>query len=149
MNKRLIYCMNQQGVNLLRISIGVVYLWFGAIKLIPGASPAIDLVIDTIYLLTFGLIGTEFMIYGLAIWEVIIGLGLLFKKYLSLILTMLFLQMAGTFTTIFLLPDAVFTTFPYGLTMEGQYVFKNIVIISGAVVVGGYYLGGAKNRSKR
>jgi len=36
-----------------------------------------------------------------------------------------------------LLPEVVFTTFPYGLTVEGQYIIKNLVIIGAALVIGG------------
>ncbi len=42
----------------------------------------------------------------------------------------------GTLTNIFLLPDQVFTRFPYGLTLEGQYIVKNLVVIGSDIVIG-------------
>ncbi len=43
--------MAKHGINLLRLSIGIVYIWFGALKLIPGASPAEPLIRETLYFL--------------------------------------------------------------------------------------------------
>ena len=52
-------------------------------------------------------------------------------------LLLLFLQMIGTFTPIFLFPNEVFNQIPYAPTLEGQYIIKNIIIISAAIVLGG------------
>lgn len=73
----------------------------------------------------------------LGVWEVLIGLCFLYRPLIRLGVLLLFLQLPGTFLPIVLLPDVVFTTFPYGLTVEGQYIIKNLVIIGGALVVGG------------
>jgi hypothetical protein len=54
----------------------------------------------------------------------------------------MFLQMIGTLTPIFLLPDQVFSRFPYGLTLEGQYIVKNLVVISSGIVIGATVRGG-------
>ena len=54
----------------------------------------------------------------------------------------MFVQMIGTLTPIFLLPDQVFTRFPYGLTLEGQYIIKNLVVISSGIVIGATVRGG-------
>ncbi len=134
--------MARHGIDLLRISIGIVFFWFGFLKFFPGLSPAQDLAINTIDLLTFGLVPPVVAIYVLATWETIIGLGLIFKKYLRLTLLLLFAQMVGTVTPLALFPHDVFTAFPYGLTLEGQYIVKNIVLVSGALVVGATVRGG-------
>jgi hypothetical protein len=57
-------------------------------------------------------------------------------------LFLLFLQMAGTALPLVVLPEAVWTEFPYGLTLEGQYIVKNLVIIGAALVLGGTVRGG-------
>jgi len=44
--------------------------------------------------------------------------------------------MPGTFLPLVLLPEVCFTNFPFGLTTEGQYIIKNLIIISAAIVVG-------------
>ena len=129
--------MNKNGLFLLRISIGIVFVWFGVLKFFPGVSAAQDLAIRTIELLTFGLVPELLIINGLALWEVVIGIGLISGKFMRETILLLFLQMMGTFTPIFLFPDEVFNHIPYAPTLEGQYIIKNIVIISAAIVLGG------------
>ena len=113
--------MQSNGLKLLRISIGIVFFWFGILKFFPGISPAQDLAIRTISLLTFNLISAKAIIIMLASWEVIIGLGFITGKFMRATLVLLFAQMAGTFTPVFLLPNEVFTAIPYAPTLEGQY----------------------------
>lgn len=134
--------MAKNGLFLLRISIGVIFLWFGALKYFEGMSPAEDLAIRTISTLTFNLIPTKIIIYGLASWEVLIGIGLLFNLFMRETLLLLYLQMLGTFSPIFLFPEEVFHVFPISLTLEGQYIVKNIVIISAGIVLGSTVRGG-------
>lgn len=129
--------MNKNGLFLLRISIGIVFVWFGVLKFFPGVSAAQDLAIRTIELLTFGLVPEVLIINGLALWEVVIGIGLITGKFMRETILLLFLQMMGTFTPIFLFPGEVFNHIPYAPTLEGQYIIKNIVIISAAIVLGG------------
>lgn len=123
--------MARYGVTLLRIALGVVFVWFGALKLFPGWSPAEDLVRATVPFLP----GNVFLPV-LAIWEILIGLGFLTGRALRLTILLLFLQMPGTLSPIFLLPERVFTAFPFGLTIEGQYIVKNVVLITAALVIG-------------
>jgi uncharacterized membrane protein YphA (DoxX/SURF4 family) len=134
--------MASNGIGLLRISMGVIFFWFGMLKFFEGLSPAESLATTTIDMLSFGLIGPEVVRYGLATWEVLIGIGLMFKWYLRETLLLMFLQMLGTLTPIVLLPNEVFTIFPYGLTLEGQYIIKNLVIISAGLVIGSTVRGG-------
>ena len=137
--------MNNYGLLLLRISVGVVFLWFGVLKFFPGVSAAQDLAIRTIQLLTFNLVPETLIINGLALWEVLIGIGLISGKFMRETLLLLFLQMIGTFTPIFLFPSEVFNYIPYAPTLEGQYIIKNIVIISAAIVLGGSLRSRSKN----
>ncbi len=130
--------MADKGIMLLRISIGIIFLWFGVLKFFPGLSPAESLAMDTIKLLTFGLVPEYMIIYGLASWETLIGIGLIFNLLMRETLLLLYLQMLGTLSPIFLFPNEVFTQFPYALTLEGQYIFKNMVVISAGIVLGGH-----------
>lgn len=141
-DKRITYWMANQGIKLLRISIGIIFLWFGALKFFEGLSPAQNIAVDTIDVITFGLLSDQIILYGLAIWEVLIGLGLLFNIFLRETLLLLYLQMIGTFTPVFLFPDQVFTVFPYGLTFEGQYIIKNLVVVSAGITLGATVRGG-------
>ncbi len=134
--------MARNGIPLLRYSIGIIFLWYGMLKFFQGASPAEDLAINTIDALTFGLFSPKFIIISLALLETLIGVGLIFNLFLRETLLLLYLQMIGTFTPIFLFPGEVFTTFPYALTLEGQYIIKNVVIVSAGIVIGATVRGG-------
>jgi uncharacterized membrane protein YphA (DoxX/SURF4 family) len=81
-------------------------------------------------------------IYILAIWETLIGLGLITGLFLRATLLLLFVQMLGTLTPIVLFPEETFATFPYAPTLEGQYIIKNLVLTSAGLVVGSTVRGG-------
>ncbi|MEE4178288.1 MAG: DoxX family membrane protein [Bacteroides sp.] len=128
--------MADNGLFLLRISIGIIFFWFGALKFFDGLSPAEDIAVKTIDVLTFNLLPENLILYILATWEVLIGIGLLFNLFLRETLLLLYLQMLGTFTPVFLFPSEVFHIFPYSLTLEGQYIIKNLVVVSAGIVLG-------------
>lgn len=128
--------MARYGVALLRVSLGIVFFWFGVLKFFPGLSPAQDLATRTISVLTFGLVPASASILLLATWECLIGLGLLFSLFMRATLLLLWLQMLGTITPIFFFPHEVFTRIPFAPTLEGQYIIKNIVLISAGLVIG-------------
>jgi uncharacterized membrane protein YkgB len=133
--------MTKLGLPILRYSLALVFIWFGGLKVI-GLSPAYDLVAATVYWLT-----PEIIVPLLGLWEVFIGIALLFKPLIRIGLLLLAGQMPGTFLPIVLLPEVVFTDFPIGLTMEGQYIFKNLVIIGAALVVGSTVNAKAKTKA--
>ncbi len=119
------------GVPFLRFAIGIVFIWFGVLKTIGELSPAYDLVAATVYWLT-----PEIIVPLLGLWEVGIGVCFLIAPLTRLGLILLALQMPGTFLPLVLLPEVCFTVFPFGLTLEGQYIVKNLVIIGSALVIG-------------
>ncbi len=129
--------MAANGITLLRISLGVVFLWFGALKLVPGLSPAEDLVRTTLPFLPMNL-----FLPFLALWEMAIGVGFITGKFLRFTILLLFLQMPGTISPVFLQPDRVWNLFPFGLTLEGQYIVKNMVLIAAGLVIGSTVRGG-------
>jgi len=139
--------MAKHGISFLRISIGIIFLWFGGLKFFSGASPAEALAINTITTMTFGLISPKVIIIGLAILETLIGIGLIFNVFLRETLLLLGIQMIGTFFPILLFPEEVFTTFPYALSLEGQYIIKNLIIVSSAIVIGATVRGGKLSNS--
>jgi uncharacterized membrane protein YkgB len=128
--------MARHGVRLLRISLGIVFFWFGVLKFFPGLSPATELATRTIDVLTLGAVPSAIAIDVLAAWETLIGLGLIFGIAMRATLGLLFVQMLGTITPVFLFPELVFTRVPYAPTLEGQYIIKNIVLVSAAIVIG-------------
>ena len=134
--------MARHGVTLLRYSLGIVFFWFGVLKFFPGLSPASDLAVATIDQLTFGRMPPAIAINVLAAWECLIGLGLIFNVAMRATLLLLWVQMLGTITPIFLFPELVFTRPPYAPTLEGQYIIKNIVLVSAGIVIGATVRGG-------
>lgn len=129
--------MARIGIPFSRIGIGIVFFWFGVLKLFPGLSPAEELVRNTIYFFD-----PDIFIPVLGIWEMLIGLGMITGRFMRLTILLLFLQMPGTASPLVLLPDAVWSKFPFVLTLEGQYIVKNLVIIGAALVIGGTVRGG-------
>ncbi|MGK2907046.1 MAG: DoxX family membrane protein [Desulfuromonadales bacterium] len=128
--------MKQFGILSLRISLGVIFFWFGLLKYFPDMSPAEDLAQQTFAILTFGLIPQNLAIKILATWECAIGLGLLMGKFMRVVLLLLALQMVGAMSPLLLFPEKVFVLIPWVPTLEGQYIIKNIVLISAAIVLG-------------
>ena len=136
LDRRIAAWMGAHGITLTRISLGIVFLWFGILKYFPGLSSAETLASDTIARLTGGNIPRPAAMIGLATWEVLIGMGLLSGRFLRITLGLLFLQMPGTLLPLVFFPDETFVRFPIVPTLEGQYIIKNLVLISAAIVVG-------------
>ena len=134
--------MARFGLLLLRVSLCIVFFWFGVLKFFPGMSPAQDLAIRTIGILTFGAIPPATALLLLATWECVVGLGLIFGLFMRATLLLLFLQMIGTMTPLVFFPYEVFTRIPFAPTMEGQYIIKNIVLVSAGLVLGATVRGG-------
>lgn len=133
LDQALVRFMSRYGIHLLRWALALVFIWFGGLKLI-GASPATELVIRTVFWLP-----PHLAVLVIGVWEVAIGVGLLFTTPLVLRITLLllWLQMAGTFQVLVLLPQEAFQGGnPLLPTLEGQYVIKNLVLISAGLVIG-------------
>lgn len=134
--------MARYGIVLMRIGLGIVFFWFGVLKFFPGLSPAQDLAMRTIDLLTFGLIPANLSMLILATWECAIGIGLMVGKFLRATILLLLMQMLGTVTPLALFPGEAFVAFPIAPTLEGQYIIKNIVLVTAALVIGATVRGG-------
>ena len=128
--------MGRWGAVAVRISFGIIFIWFGILKPL-GVSSAEPLVIATVPWLP--VFGGETWVSIIGWWEVAIGIAFLFRKTIRVAVALLALQMVGTFMPLVFLPDITFQAghFPYGPTLEGQYIIKNLMIISAALVVGG------------
>lgn len=131
-DKTVVFAMDRFGIPFARFALGLVFIWFGALKTIGELSPAYDLVAATVYWLT-----PEIIVPLLGLWEVAIGLAFLVPSLTRFALLLLLPQMPGTFLPLVTLPEVCFTIAPFGLTLEGQYIIKNLVIISCALIIGG------------
>jgi uncharacterized membrane protein YkgB len=122
-------------VGLLRCAIGIVFLWFGVLKLFPGLSPAEDLAAKTLTILTFGLVKPAISVPLLGLLEAALGLLLISGKAVKVAVSALLVHMAGTLTPLLFFPHDTFSAFPLQPNLVGQYILKNLVLITGALVV--------------
>lgn len=130
LDRALIETLNRISLPVLRVSLGIIFIWFGALKPL-GNSPANDVITKTVYWFD-----PDIFIPILGVWEIAIGLCLLYAPFIRAGLFLLALQMPGTFLPLVLLPEVCFVNFPFDLTLEGQYIIKNLVLIGAAIVVG-------------
>lgn len=127
--------MGSLSIPALRISFGIIFFWFGILKPL-GLSSAASLLTATVAWLPFGTPEQWLLIIGW--WEVAIGLCFLFRYTTKIAIALLFLQMFGTFMPLVVMPEVTFQEGNYLLpTLEGQYIIKNLMIISGALAIGG------------
>lgn len=123
--------MRRYSIPALRLALGVVFVWFGALKVF-DVTPVADLVASTVYW-----VDPDWLVPILGFFEVAVGLGLLFKVALRLVLLALVLQLVGTFLVLVVQPATAFQDGnPLLLTVEGEFVIKNLVLITSAMVVG-------------
>lgn len=114
---------------LMRISFGLIYTWYGMLKFFPGLSPAEGLAKETIHHLTFGIIPDDVSILLLATWEVGVGLLFLTNRFQRTAILLALVHMGCTFLPFLFMPELTFTFVPYGFTLVGQYIVKNLVFI--------------------
>jgi len=127
----------------LRVALGAVFAVFGALKLIPGASPLEALVMQTWEKLTFGIIGGQTAMIATAAIEVTAGLLLIIGGAFARVgLVVLALAFVGILSPLLLLPQEVYSA--AGPTLTGQYIMKNAVLITAALVIASKVLRGPK-----
>lgn len=135
-DRRIAGFMRRWGILALRVSLAVIFVWFGILKPL-GLSPAGPLVRATVGWMP--LLSPDGWLAVIGWWEVAIGITFLFRRTVRIAIALLALQMGGTFLPLLLLPHVTFQAghIPYAPTIEGQYIIKNLLIISAALVVGG------------
>ncbi|MFI1191023.1 DUF417 family protein [Streptomyces californicus] len=140
--QRLAAHVNAHTHALLRATVGIVFFGFGVLKLFPSASPAEQLAVDAATKMTLGLVPETVLLLSLAALETAIGIGLIVgRRLLRPALVAFFLHMGGVFSTLFLLPDAMWQPHSPAPTMEGQYVVKNVVLVAVCLVVAAHEWG--------
>jgi putative oxidoreductase len=130
-------------IKALRITVGAVFLGFGVLKFFPGVSPAQDLSIKTIELLTFGLVPWRVGLVGIATLECFIGICLLASRWMRLAVWLLAIEFVGILAPLVLLPGRLFSGPHDAPTLEGQYVLKDIILVAaGMAIAAGTFRGG-------
>lgn len=130
--EKVTHYLRLHSLTFLRYALGIVYVWFGLLKVV-GISPAEELV----YRATHWIGVHDFVIF-LGVWEVVIGICFFWRRLLPWGFLLFFLHFPGTFLPVFLNPEDCFTLIPFGLTLEGQYIFKNLVSLGGVLVLMGH-----------
>lgn len=141
-DSQLIKLFARVSLPLSRFSLAITFIWFGALKPF-GDSPAVDLIAKTVYWFD-----PKIFIPILGYWEMLIGLCLLYRPLIRAGLFLLALQMPGTFLPLILRPEVCFTSIPFNLTLEGQYIIKNLILIAAALTVGSMVSPLSKNKDK-
>ncbi len=137
-------------VLLARAAIGIVFFWFGTLKLFPGLCDVEPLAQRTLVVLTLGLLPPPVLVRSLAVAECCVGLVMFFaparlrvgRQILRLTLVAVVVQLTGTFLPL-LLFRAETWKHPFVLTFAGQYIVKNVALLSAAAVVGAQVFGDA------
>jgi uncharacterized membrane protein YkgB len=125
--------LRRWSITALRLALGSIFLWFGALKIF-GSSPVASLIQETY---TFMPVGVFMVVLG--VWEMVIGVGIILKRALRSVLILLGVHLVGTFTAILFNPSIFFVQgVPLYLTVDGEFVMKNLVLITAALVIAAY-----------
>ncbi len=142
---RLTTFLTAHSITILRVSLGLVFLAFASFKFVSGASPAEDIAVATVGKLTFGIVTGSAALLFTAVTESVIGLTLLTGRFVKVGLVVMAGAMVGIMSPLVLFADQMWGT--NGPTLLGQYVFKDIVLVGGALVVAAHALGARLRRS--
>jgi uncharacterized membrane protein YphA (DoxX/SURF4 family) len=118
---------------LLRLALATVFVWFGALKLI-GASPVHELIARTL-----PFIDADLSVPALGVVEVAIGLILAVGVFPRLTLLVLAGHLGGTFLSFVTASELMWGANFFELTADGEFVAKNLVLITAALVLIGIY----------
>lgn len=133
LDELLLEILRRWSITALRLALGSIFLWFGALKVF-GSSPVAALIQETYQFMPLGI----FVLF-LGVWEVAIGIGIIMKRALRCVLILLGVHLIGTFTAIWFNPAIFFVRgVPFCLTVDGEFVIKNLVLITAALVIAGY-----------
>ncbi|MBM3231815.1 hypothetical protein FJZ21_00340 [Candidatus Pacearchaeota archaeon] len=139
MNKKLYHIdkeitawLKHWGYYFLKYSLALVFIWFGILKPF-GLGGANDLVAKTVYF-----VDSSWFVPLLGWWEVAIGICILYRPFVRVGLFLMAFQMIGTFLPLILLPKVIYIKFPFVMTLEGQYIIKNLILIGAGMIVGSH-----------
>jgi uncharacterized membrane protein YkgB len=136
-DQKIAQLMKRWSIPAIRVSFGIIFIWFGILKPF-GLSSAESLLKATVVWLPFG--APELWLKVIGWWEVAIGVTFLFPRTTKIAIGLLFLQMFGTFMPLIVLPEVTFQNGNiFTPSLEGQYIIKNVMIMSAALVLGGRY----------
>jgi len=127
--------LDRHSITLLRVSMGAVIFGFGILKYFPGVSPAENLILTTTHLLTFGLMPGQLAMILVATAECTIGLSLITSRGLRATIYLLVMWALAILSPAVLLPGRLFSGPDHAPTLEGQYVLKDIILLTASLVI--------------
>lgn len=130
-DKKIFEAFDKHGHNVHRISLGLIFIWFGLLKPF-GAKTTTSLLAHTIYFFP-----PEYILPLLGWWEVAIGFTLLFKKLIIYSIILQLIRIPGTILAFFIHPEICFVNIPYVPSPEGQYLIKDIIILFAGIAIAG------------
>jgi putative oxidoreductase len=136
--------LTAHSIDVLRISLGLVFLVFASFKYVSGASPAEHLAIATVDKLTLGMVSGHSALLFTALTETVIGVTLLTGRFVKVGLAVMAMALVGILSPLVLFPDQMWSG--NGPTLTGQYVFKDIVLAAAGLVVAAHALGARLRR---
>lgn len=117
-------------VPMLRIALAIVFIWFGALKVF-DVTPVGDLVAGTVPWLD-----AAWFVPALGGFEVVLGLVLLSGRLVGWACAAMVAHLGGTFLVYVMQPAVAFQDGnPLLMTTEGEFVAKNVVLITAGLVV--------------
>lgn len=127
---KLIELVRRHSLSLLRLALAVVFVWFGALKVV-GASPVTGVVHQVAPALA-----TRPTVVAIGVMEIVIGVGILVGWAIRVTLALFFAQMVSTLAIMALRPDLTFRRGnPLLLTTLGEFVVKNLVLIAAGLAI--------------
>ena len=131
LDRAVLTALRRWSIPVLRVSLGIVFVWFGALKVL-NITPVTELVAETVYW-----VDPDWFVPLLGWVEILVGVALIIRRGLRLVLPLFLAQMAGTFLVLIIQPDVSFQDGNlFKLTVEGEFVVKNLVLLSAGLVVG-------------
>lgn len=130
-DRSLLHVIDRYGHLLHRLSLGMLFVWFGLLKPL-GHKTTTSVLAHTVY---WG--DPEIMVLILGYWEVLIGLCMLYRPLLRISILLLLIRLPGTILAFILLPEVCWFVFPFAPTPEGQYLLKDIAIFFAALSIVG------------
>jgi putative oxidoreductase len=140
LDELLLTILHRWSITALRVALGLVFVWFGALKGF-GISPVRTLIQET-----YSFLPIHPFLLVLGAWEMLVGIGIIVKRALRCVLILLSIHLAGTFVAVLLNPRHFFVQgFPLCLTAEGEFVVKNLVLMAAGLVIAGYEIKPLRN----
>jgi uncharacterized membrane protein YphA (DoxX/SURF4 family) len=127
---------NSLSINIIwanRIALFIVFFWFGFLKII-HISPAEQLVTNLYNTTIYSMMPIDKFLILLGIVECLIGILWLIPRLTKVVFWIFMAQMFTTFLPLLFLPKDTWQNMMV-LTLTGQYIIKNVVLIASALTI--------------